>query len=111
MKIRWVLLYFIGKICTLHISFQSMHFYTGNPSISTTFQTAFKSQRSLNILSRFQSSVYVNLYTVYDTVRQCGGNVLTETKEGKLGLMVPPLELWRPLGLSVGIRETRRKIH
>lgn len=68
-----------------------MYFYTGNSSISTTFQTAFKSQRSLNILNRFRSSVYVNLYAVYDTVRQCGGNVLTETKEGKLWLIVPGL--------------------
>lgn len=39
--------------------------------------------------------MYVNLYTVYDTVRQRGGNVLTERKEGQLGLIVPPLELWR----------------
>lgn len=88
-----------------------MYFYPGNPSISTTFQTASKSRCSLNILNKFQSSVYVNLYAVYDAVRQCGGNGLTETKEGKLGLILLLLELLEngTLGLSVGVRETLRK--
>lgn len=72
------------------ISIQSMYFYTlyisillYNPSISTTFHH-HEFQHSSNILNRFQSSVYVNLSSVYDAVKQRRDNVLTETKKGKV---------------------------